>query len=75
MSFIVRLIGGPSSYEGRLEVYYNNVWGTVCDDSFTDREAAVVCRSLGFTYVLRRLLETFFVFVSLCVNHSRCYGF
>ena len=60
--FIVRLIGGPSSYEGRLEVLYNNVWGTVCDDSFTDRGAAVVCSSLGFRYVLCRLLEPFFVF-------------
>jgi len=65
MMFIVRLAGGPSSYEGRLEVYYWNHWGVVCDDSFTDREAAVVCRSLGFTYVLRRLLESFFVFVSV----------
>jgi len=66
MTFIVRLTGGPSSSEGRLEVRYNNVWGTVCDDRFTNTAATVVCRSLGFSYVLHRLLWTFFVFVSVC---------
>ena len=60
----MRLVGGPSLYEGRLEVRYNNIWGTVCDDYFDDRDATVVCRSLGFTYVLRRLLGAFFVSVS-----------
>ena len=52
MAFAVRLVGGPSSQEGRLELNYNGVWGTVCNDGFTDTEATVVCRSLGFTYVL-----------------------
>jgi len=65
MTFIVRLTGGPSSSEGRLEVRYNNIWGTVCDDRFTNTAATVVCRSLGFAYVLHRLLATSFVF--LCV--------
>jgi len=52
MLFAVRLVGGHSSHEGRLEVNYNGVWGTVCDDFFDDAAATVVCRSLGFTYVL-----------------------
>lgn len=32
----------------RLEIYHDDVWGTVCDNGFTDSSASVVCRSLGF---------------------------
>ena len=44
----VQLIDGASASEGRLQIYYNNQWGTVCDDHWTINEAAVVCKSLGF---------------------------
>ncbi|XP_062566592.1 deleted in malignant brain tumors 1 protein-like [Saccostrea cucullata] len=47
----VRLIGGYNSAEGRLEVKYNGSWGTVCDDSFSDNVAKVVCRQLGYLSV------------------------
>ena len=44
----VRLVGGPSSNEGRLEVYYDGLWGTVCDDKFGDVDARVACFTLGY---------------------------
>ena len=44
----IRLVGGLSSNQGRVEICYINQWGTVCHNSFTNIDARVVCRQLGF---------------------------
>ncbi|XP_074926606.1 CD5 antigen-like [Chelonoidis abingdonii] len=45
--FALQLVNGPSKCSGRLEVWYDGVWGTVCDDDWSETNAQVVCRELG----------------------------
>ena len=45
----VRLQGGATIDEGRVEVCNNDDWFTVCDTTFSLLDASVVCRQLGFS--------------------------
>nr|XP_039264415.1 uncharacterized protein LOC120340186 [Styela clava] len=45
----VRLVGGNiTKRSGRVEVRYNDIWGTICDDGWGQEESNVVCHMLGF---------------------------
>lgn len=43
----VRLQGGRSKLDGRVEIYLGGVWGSVCSNEWGDEDAAVACRQLG----------------------------
>ena len=51
---------GSSSTEGRVEVFYNGEWGTVCDDDFDKPEADVICRMMGFPGAVSAEVEATF---------------
>ena len=44
----VRLVGGSSPLEGRVEINYNDEWGTICNSGWGIEDATVVCHQLGF---------------------------
>ena len=46
----VRLVGGDSEREGRVEMCYNGVWGAVCADGWNKIAADIVCSELGLGY-------------------------
>lgn len=45
----IRLVGGGNSHSGRLEIFLNNVWGTVCYDTVSPGAAQAACRQLGYS--------------------------
>ena len=48
----VRLVGGASQQEGRIEIFFLGQWGTVCNYNWDFVDATVVCHELGYMRAL-----------------------
>ena len=51
----LRLVDGISPNRGRLEIFRNGLWGTVCGFHFDKADADVACRQMGFHYAVQIL--------------------
>ena len=72
----VRLVDGPTKYEGRVEVYYNGEWGTVCDNGWDLNDAQVVCRQLSYGKATAAISRALYGQGSahIWLNHVNCIG-
>ena len=45
----IRLVNGTTAFEGRVEICWNETWGTICDGFWSTNDAQVACRQLGYS--------------------------
>ncbi|XP_054754314.2 deleted in malignant brain tumors 1 protein-like [Lytechinus pictus] len=73
----IRLEGGSSANEGRVEIFYSGQWGTICDDDWDDNDARVVCRQLGYSGYAKPLTGAFYGQGSdpILLDNVDCFGY
>ena len=45
------MVNGTSDMEGRIEICFDEAWGTICDNLWTTNDGNVACRQLGFSQI------------------------
>ena len=72
-------MNGSKAHEGRVEVYYAGVWGTVCNDDWDMNDANIVCKMLGYSGAEISQQMAYFgegrhFFFFFCVPRGYCRG-
>ena len=68
----LRLVNGPTSHEGRVEVKNNGIWGTICCNGFVVQSADVIYKSLGlkgYVVVFNLPLNEYVRLYSQCLSN------
>ena len=73
---LLRLADGNWIGEGRVEIFHDGAWGTICDDDWDIQDARVVCRELGFSEAVIALTHAWFGAGSgnIWLESVRCLG-
>ena len=63
-------------YEGRVEIFYNSQWSTICHHDWDYEDAMVICRQLGFSSVERVVTTSYYGAGTgpVVLDYVRCLG-
>ena len=70
------MVGGKDAKEGTVEIFYQGIWGTVCDDDWDIQDASVVCRMIGYDSALTATTKSHFGMGSgiILLDEVKCIG-
>uniref|UniRef100_A0A4W5KCD7 SRCR domain-containing protein n=1 Tax=Hucho hucho TaxID=62062 RepID=A0A4W5KCD7_9TELE len=73
----IRLVGGLDYCQGRVEVFYQGSWGTVCDDDWGRRDAGVVCQQIGCGHAVSSTTNAYFGYGTglILLDNVNCHGY
>ena len=72
---LVRLVRGSGDHEGRVEIFHDGRWGTVCNVLWNRDDAYVVCRQLGYSQGVALSGYDFGEGIGpIWLNHLQCTG-